>query len=228
MQVKRFLQYIECLFFSIYSIELEANRVSEGAQDSYNEAKLLAKRILEFLSLLSSTKDPGNRDFATKELIPIVSGLAHSLKSILKWGLKEAIRLESGASTDIFMQFITLLDSGSIFPRYGNDSLDSGAHRECQGCKKPMEDDCWGIASRIWHSGCLKCSICEITYSEKSKDFFLKGNQLMCSRHEELGFDKLRYISRLEQYSYLLVMALKRLCIITNTPFPSNFSVFNF
>lgn len=218
LKVQNFLRYIETLYFSMYSLELESEKMQEKSQISFKDAKLLSKRIIEFLSLLA-LKELDNKQ-VSKELISQVTELAYSVKTVLRGALKEASRLESAGCTDFFMQFISLLESETIFSRSGDDSLDLEGHTVCMNCKKSLDDDCWGMASKKWHSSCVKCSVCK---AEDEKEFFLNGNELYCSNHLlKNGAHQIRQVSRLEQYSYLLVLSLRRFCNLVDVSYPRN------
>jgi hypothetical protein len=113
-QASLFINYIESLFFSIQSMEEVSNGLgstqaltvtassapstavlSPSLALQTREAKQLSKRIVYFLSLLSSTRESASRDASTKEMISVVTSLAYSLKLVIRGALVWASLLVS-------------------------------------------------------------------------------------------------------------------------------------
>lgn len=114
VQASLFINYMESLFFSIQSMDELSTGVTNtvtGPSSSTTEvpslafqtreAKQLSKRIVYFLSLLSSTRDSATRDANTKEMISVVTSLAYSLKLVLRGALVWASYLVSLFSSSI-------------------------------------------------------------------------------------------------------------------------------
>jgi hypothetical protein len=124
------------------------------------------------------------------------------------------------------LQFINSLESGSIFPRSGQDSVaDAESGQFCEVCKEPVEDECFAAGSAKWHPKCLKCSNCQVsllTSSGKPAFFFDKeSRKVFCGEHRgERTLLPIHHIPRLEHYNVLLFVALKRLCQLLSVPYP--------
>ena len=92
IQASLFINYIESLFFAI--TQIQDDMISKDPTVTQNkEAKQLSKRIVFFFSLLSSTKEPLNKESLTKEMISLVTNLAYSLKLVIRGALTEALSL---------------------------------------------------------------------------------------------------------------------------------------
>ena len=95
LEAYKFISHIEILFMSIDSIELSLSIFGDktGLQHT-REPKQLAKKIVHFFSLLSQSKG-GNvpRSETTKDLISLVTGLAHTLKVLIRAALNGALKL---------------------------------------------------------------------------------------------------------------------------------------
>ena len=57
------------------------------------EPKQLAKKIVNFFSLLCYGRDPAMRQEATKKLIALVTSLARQLKSLIRAALSGSLKL---------------------------------------------------------------------------------------------------------------------------------------
>jgi hypothetical protein len=113
IQAFLFINYIESLFFAVDQIQCREEQLSLTSESSFprtqsqeelyksqnRETKQLAKRIVYFLSLLSSSQTSasggpaGGRDSVTKEMISLVTTLASSLKSVIRGALVRAFML---------------------------------------------------------------------------------------------------------------------------------------
>ncbi len=93
LYASKFLQHIETLFHSLDDIQ--KSLISYGdIQPNYKEPKQLVKKIIHFFSLLSGNQDHESRLSSTKEMISLVTSLAHTLKIIIRNALNGAFRLE--------------------------------------------------------------------------------------------------------------------------------------
>ena len=130
---------------------------------------------------------------------------------------------ETAGHPDMLMHFISLLESGSIYPRTGQESIDSDKGTSCQSCGTSLEDECFGALNFKWHALCLSCHVCRAPILvEKAEGAFLdqKSGTIHCSTHAPEEAPRVRKISQLEQYSSLLVLALKRMCQLIQVPYP--------
>ena len=195
------------------------------------EAKLLCKKIVAFFSLLSKTQDGGVRRLGvTQELLSLVTGLAHYLKLLIRISLQGALKLERDKhSTDGLHNFLEGLGNLETV-RDAETSLDytasdSGLAEEqsdiCFQCKEPIDDECLKIGDRRWHPKHLHCNNCHrdlcegvdvqrATWSEREGKVYCHRCAKNHTRPEDAitGFER---ITRLQQYVYLLRVALARL-----------------
>lgn len=190
------------------------------------EAKLLCKKIVSFFSLLSKTQDNGNRKLGvTQELLSLVTGLAHYLKLLIRICLQGALRLEREAGkSDGLYQF---LDDLSDLETLKNDesglSVNSGGSRlsakdsdHCTLCKRSVEDECVKHGEMRWHLSCVKCTRCgkelgraleEACLNQFDRKIYCKG----CTAVNADGLAPFERVSKLQQYVFLLRVALARL-----------------
>ncbi|KAI9798957.1 MAG: hypothetical protein M1833_004310 [Piccolia ochrophora] len=223
---KKFIWHVDILFSALD--RLDDRMMSEGLKGlSYSrEAKLLCKKIVAFFSLLSKTQETGVRKLGvTQELLSLVTGLAHYLKLLIRISLQGALKLErERRNIDGLHQFLNELnDLDSV--KEAEKSLDSTAGVSglaakgsdlCTACAAAIEGECARVLARRWHLNCLTCSNCARDLGRTIEDarWSEEIQRLLCStcapRSPDAcgGFD---HITRLQQYVYLLRVALARL-----------------
>jgi hypothetical protein len=190
------------------------------------EAKLLCKKIVAFFSLLSKTQETGVRKLGvTQELLSLVTGLAHYLKLLIRISLQGALKLERERRDEVGLyQFLDDLgDLESIKEAEKSLDLTAGvsglaAHGSdiCKGCNSSIEGECALAGERRWHLQCVVCSNCsrELGKNLDEARWSSHSQRILCqtcatnSTDVEGGF---QHISRLQQYVYLLRVALARL-----------------
>jgi hypothetical protein len=197
------------------------------------EAKLLCKKIVAFFSLLSKTQETGVRKLGvTQELLSLVTGLAHYLKLLIRIGLQGALKLERERNTsDGLYRFLDhlgdhleelkLSEERAADLMVGVASLADQYSDCCAACKEPIDDACIILGERRWHikpphlvcGSCQKDLIVDLSdalWSEKDDRPFCRSCALQKSRAPDAqgGF---AYVSKLNQYVFLLKVALARL-----------------
>lgn len=193
------------------------------------EAKLLCKKIVAFFSLLSKTQETGVRKLGvTQELLSLVTGLAHYLKLLIRISLQGALKLERERNnTEGLHQFLDELSDlesvkdaeKSLVSTVGVSGLADQRSDLCSTCKKPIDDECVRLGERRWHWACLGCANCHRDLRQDFEDIRWSGPDqlILCSEcvgkeglssDVEVGFDP---VTRLQQYVYLLRVALARL-----------------
>jgi len=193
------------------------------------EAKLLCKKIVAFFSLLSKTQETGVRKLGvTQELLSLVTGLAHYLKLLIRISLQGALKLERERSnTEGLHQFLDELSDlksvkdaeKSLVSTAGVSGLADQRSDLCFTCKRPIDDECIRMGGRRWHWGCIACANCERELRQDSEDvrWSERDQMTLCrgcveergrSFDVEAGFEP---VTRLQQYIYLLRVALARL-----------------
>jgi hypothetical protein len=195
------------------------------------EAKLLCKKIVAFFSLLSKTQETGVRKLGvTQELLALVTGLAHYLKLLIRICLQGALKVERDQQTsDGLHQFLDDLsdmeavknDDRSLEVTTGTPGLAAPNSDQCVSCKRPIEDECARCGERRWHLACLQCTNCSRELGQTLEDvrWSEQDQGIYCNHCDESpgavgGFER---VTRLQQYVFLLRVALARLLEILRT-----------
>lgn len=204
-----------------------ADCLSPGAGLSYSrEAKFLCKKIVAFFSLLSKTQDKGSRKLGvTQELLSLVTGLAHYLKLLIRICLQGALRIEKERETsDGLDRFLE--DLGDLETQKQDDDnsavtesmsrLAANDSDQCALCHKPIEDECAKNGDTRWHLACMTCTHCGAELSRNPQDARLDayGQKVFCSSCQAYSSDgapPFERVSKLQQYVFLLQVALARL-----------------
>lgn len=194
---------------------------------SYNrEAKLLCKKIVAFFHLLSDTQGKGVRKLGvTQELLALVTGLAHYLKLLIRICLQGALKVERDQnSSEGLHQFLDDLgdmesvknDDRSLEDTTGTPGLAAADSDRCMKCKIAIEDECACLGERRWHFPCLKCCQCSRELAQNLEDvrWSEMDQQIYCNNCEGRSLDRVdgfERVTRLQQYVFLLRVALARL-----------------
>ncbi|KAG0647994.1 Rho-type GTPase-activating 1 [Hyphodiscus hymeniophilus] len=223
---KKFIWHVDILFNT--GDKLDANMTRSGGKGlSYaREAKLLCKKIVAFFALLQNTQESGVRKLGvTQELLALVTGLAHYLKLLIRICLQGALKLEREYHTsDGLLQFLDDLsdmepvrsDDRSLEATTGTPGLSGSESDHCYNCRSPIDEACTRNGERRWHLTCLQCSNCSRELGQNLEDarFSEKDRRVYCNNCESrspgsvAGFIR---VTRLEQYVFLLRVALARL-----------------
>ncbi|KAL9099291.1 MAG: hypothetical protein Q9163_005188 [Psora crenata] len=226
---KKFIWHVEILFAA--TDRLDSLITSERLKPlSYGrEAKLLCKKIVAFFNLLSKSKETGVRKLGvTQELLSLVTGLAHYLKLLIRISLQGALKLErerqSIEGLNRFLDDLQDLDSLQFADR--SLSLTAGvaelANEQadlCHKCHQPVDDDCAKLDQWRWHKNHLTCDHCGKLVGDDLSNVFwsVQEARVLCRRCHEEGQGEpgdataFESVSRLQQYVYLLRVALARL-----------------
>lgn len=190
------------------------------------EAKLLCKKIVSFFSLLSKTQDPTARKLGvTQELLSLVTGLAHYLKLLIRICLQGALRLERETqNSDGLYEFLDCLndfetyknDDGALQVTMGGLQLSAKDSDHCSLCHRAVEDECAKNGDARWHLACVNCSNCrrelgrslsEALYNSYDRRIYCTT----CVAPQAEGTSPCEHVSKLQQYVFLLRVALARL-----------------
>lgn len=234
----RFIWHVEILFQSADRLDQTVLMHNSKGLSYGREAKLLCKKIVSFFSLLSKTQDGEIRKLGvTQELLSLVTGLAHYLKLLIRICLQGALRLERESHADKGLQqflddlndFETLKAEDGISQMSLSDNrLAAKDSDHCALCRRSVEDECAVFGEIRWHLACVGCSRCgrdlgralaESRYSSAEHKIYCAK----CAPNNIDGSTQLEYISKLQQYVFLLKVALARLLDIlrTNGTLPS-------
>ncbi|PHH69315.1 hypothetical protein CDD80_6833 [Ophiocordyceps camponoti-rufipedis] len=244
---KRFIWHVEVLFQSADRLDAMMLGRNSKAPDpgtraqgmSYGrEAKLLCKKIVAFFSLLSKTQDNTVRKLGvTQELLSLVTGLAHYLKLLIRICLQGSLRLERDSGNgDGLNQLLADLadfetyktDETLLQKTMGGARLSAKDSDHCVLCSRSVEDECARSGDTRWHLPCLNCSRCgrELGRSlaeARCKTLERKVCCRTCAGNGD-GCAPFEHITKLQQYVFLLKVALARLLDIlrSNGALPYN------
>ncbi|RDA83586.1 hypothetical protein CP532_4754 [Ophiocordyceps camponoti-leonardi (nom. inval.)] len=222
---KRFIWHVEVLFQS--ADRLDAMTLSRNGKGmSYGrEAKLLCKKIVAFFSLLSKTQDNTVRKLGvTQELLSLVTGLAHYLKLLIRICLQGSLRLERDTgNSDGLNQLLADLadfetyktDENLLQKTMGGARLSARDSDHCVLCSRSVEDECASSGDTRWHLPCLNCTRCgrelgrslgEARCKTSERKVYCRG----CAVNAD-GCPPFEHVTKLQQYVFLLKVALARL-----------------
>ena len=189
---------------------------------------------MSFFTLLTKTQDTGvKRLGVTQELLSLVTGLAHYLKLLIRISLQGALKLEKETGNndglhgflddltrlDIIKEPVVTLDEVSSISDLADEQSDL-----CFQCHQPIDDECLRVGQFRWHYKHMQCGRCHreigseapisgASWSEKEQ----KASCSDCSSrqgHAADTTDPVEHITRLQQYVYLLRVALARLLAV--------------
>ena len=164
----------------------------------------------------------------TQELLSLVTGLAHYLKLLIRISLQGALKLERERSSmeglHRFLKELGDLESLKEFQEpqslnAGVSGLDDQQSDLCDDCHEPIDDECVQSGQRRWHTKHLSCANCRTLLGDMLQDAFWSDveHQVFCRRCVEErragqdGVANFDHVTRLQQYVYLLRVALARL-----------------
>ncbi|KAI8581312.1 hypothetical protein K450DRAFT_232442 [Umbelopsis ramanniana AG] len=226
---ERFIVQVGILFDCIDSIEARYIEFGDETLRYKREAKMLCKKIVNFFSLLSHSQDMARQPQTGvgEELLSSVTGLAHYLKVLIRVTLTSALRLENQwncktATSDFLEQLMRLSSQDAKHMMNIPDSeLTSDL---CQTCKITLEEPCIRYARFRWHLRCFHCRQCKRSLKDdyNAALFHPPSVSVVCFQCANHGAEKLiqgfEYVTRLQQYSFLLSVALGRLYSLLKLP----------
>ena len=186
----------------------------------------MCKKIVAFFTLLTKTQETGVRKLGvTQELLSLVTGLAHYLKLLIRISLQGALKLErerkSIEGLNRFLEGLQDLDSikeseKSLSLTTGSSELADQQSDICHKCKEPIDDECVKLDRQRWHKNHLTCNYCNRVVGENMGDALWseREGEIVCQDDRNRVRDaapKFENVTRLQQYVYLLRVALARL-----------------
>jgi hypothetical protein len=195
------------------------------------ESKLLCKKIVSFFSLLSKTQDTGVRKLGvTQELLSLVTGLAHYLKLLIRICLQGSLKGEREHKTveglyrfldDLSVIETTKNEDNTLLINTGMSRLSANNSDQCVLCRKPIEDECALSNDERWHTACVSCERCGTELGRSLDQARLQRDQKIYCINCDAQFQEegrtFERISKLQQYVFLLKVALARLLEILRT-----------
>ncbi|KAF9941353.1 hypothetical protein BGZ67_005183 [Mortierella alpina] len=221
---EKFILHVEILFCAIDDLEAQTKEVGDQNDMAHGrEAKMLCKKIVNFFSLLSHTQESGVRRLGmTQELLSLVTGLAHYLKILIRIALTCALKLERQyQSNTAIARFLNKLmelanKDKCLQDLHGKGTMDADVTSDlCLSCRITIEDECFTFDHHHrWHPKCLVCSNCAKPLAAVYYDASFDTDRVSVLCHQcktpesQTGFS---HVTKLEQYTFLLRVALIRL-----------------
>lgn len=226
---RKFIWHVDILFGAIDTLAALVVRAGLKELAYGREAKLLCKKVVAFFTLLSKTQETGVRKLGvTQELLSLVTGLAHYLKLLIRIGLQGALKLErERGSPEGLHAFLDELADLETIKEQEMKSLDLSesvaglASQEsdcCASCLDPIDDECVMFYGRRWHAKPphLLCSVCQrdLTNDLSNALYSEREEKVYCVEHgrrTQDAFSGFSHVTKLQQYVFLLRVALARL-----------------
>ncbi|KAI1845303.1 hypothetical protein JX265_005460 [Neoarthrinium moseri] len=225
LTAKKFILHVDILFQSADKLDDALRRLDMKGLSYGRESKLLCKKIVSFFSLLSKTQEGGVRQLGvTQELLSLVTGLAHYLKLLIRICLQGALKAEKEHNTqEELYQFLDDLgvietaktEDTMLQVTVGMSRLSANDSDQCTLCRKPIEDGCALNEDKRWHTACVSCVQCDkplggdLSEAQLQRD--LRIFCTSCARQYGQMGKPFERISKLQQYIFLLKVALARL-----------------
>ncbi|KAM3582846.1 Rho-type GTPase activating protein Rga1 [Umbelopsis sp. WA50703] len=228
---KRFIDHVHILFKAINLLNEMFINLNEPAPHFQREARDLSRKTVDFFALLSQTQESGlHRIGITQELLSLITGLANNLKSLIRIGLKSALKLEQKhGMTNAISTFLKQLLESNLRPKYpqiGASVVSSMDFKTdlCYRCNRIIEESCIRMKRYRWHNDCFACTRCDQRLADimDSATFDLGSLTIVCNVCSDGGTEKaltcFERVSLLEQYSFLLWVSLCRLDTLLRAP----------
>ncbi|KAJ2158961.1 Rho-type GTPase activating protein Rga1 [Coemansia sp. RSA 552] len=220
---ERFIMHVDVLFASIDDLEDELSHFddSTGLQHT-REPKLLCKKIVSFFSVLSHTQSNESNGL-TQELLSLVTSLAHYLKVLARVALKGVLKAQTEykcpSSIKALLSKLTETSDRQKWALFRLSYQETDISSDlCTACRGPVETECIEQMRKRkrWHLYCFVCNSCnseiqhvypQSAYDETAQVLFCPT----CSQDRGVASGGFKFVSQLEQYSFLMRVALKRL-----------------
>ncbi|KAI9506346.1 hypothetical protein BX070DRAFT_187531 [Coemansia spiralis] len=222
-QAERFIMHVDVLFASIDDLEDELSHFddSTGLQHT-REPKLLCKKIVSFFSVLSHTQSNESNGL-TQELLSLVTSLAHYLKVLTRVALKGALKAQTEykcpSSIKALLSKLTETSDRQKWALFRLSYQETDVASDlCIACHGAVETECIEHMRKRkrWHLYCFVCSSCnsEIQHVYPQSAYDETTGTLhcpACAKDHNIQPGGFKFVSQLEQYSFLMRVALKRL-----------------
>ncbi|KAI8997517.1 hypothetical protein BDB01DRAFT_42740 [Pilobolus umbonatus] len=230
-----FIMHLEVLFSGLDYIRDCYIQMDQEFQ-CINEAHLIYKQVMQFFQLLTS---PAKSNI-TNQLISVVTGLAHHLKSLIRIGLVAALGLEYDVQDAIpqFLHRLLELEKRRVWmagkywfkdPPLLNMDLNTDLCYECH--RRIVDTECYRYRNMArWHPECFRCKRCSSRMTDKeavlTSSFVLYCNSCCTEKGAICA-----HVSVLAQYLYTLKIFLSRISIpveygVSKQP-PDDFNITN-
>ena len=233
-----FVLKIECLFkaldiFNTFNNSLPnaGNAIESGDVDKDAEMNVikskyekfprnLTTKIMIYLQLLRKINvDSFDRDATLSSFMSVITGLAHFLKLLTRYGLFSALEANKNThSVSTLLKFLREVEDNEHIASdpFSHINISVDATDDCAACKKYIQDSCVKFGDMRWHQDCFTCSQCskkisisdieESTYNAKARSILCPK----CSTHDPESIPGFKFVSKLSQLIFLLKIALVR------------------
>lgn len=179
----------------------------------------LTTKILIYLQLLRKLNSKTPPDSVVASFMSVITGLAHFLKLILRFGFHTALETNRAThSSKPLIEFLTELEKHESFDKYpfNNISIPIMTTDNCSGCQKYIQEECIQFEDKRWHLQCFTCSRCSTLINFLDVDdatYRRDTNEKLCfncSLGDPSSVPGFKLVSRLAQLIFLLKIALVR------------------
>ncbi|ODQ66865.1 RhoGAP-domain-containing protein, partial [Nadsonia fulvescens var. elongata DSM 6958] len=187
------------------------------------EPKTLCKKLVNFMSLLSKAKETEFFPLFTRDLLSLVTSLAHYLKLLIRLGLNGALQWDFSANEPLHV-FLDLVDKHrdsstlSTLSISNSGFINGKTTDQCTLCSKSIETESIRHTlnyTKRWHMSCFNCHKCQKKLAKymKQKNEYSYTEEIDSSSTEKtkLTPSPFIFVSKLDQFTYLLRIALERL-----------------
>ncbi|KAI9484416.1 hypothetical protein BDB00DRAFT_878897 [Zychaea mexicana] len=177
----QFVTHLEVLFSALDWINMALVDNGEVLQ-CISEPRAVCQQIIRFFHLLAYHDDMEQKDTCvTQELLSLVTGMAQNLKTLIRIGLTEALRLEGQHNVQDavyrFLANLLLLEKKRVWmagrywfkdePFFHSSSEGTISVDRCQRCFRAIDDECLKKGALRWHTSCFICTRCHRPLSKE-------------------------------------------------------------
>ncbi|CCE66164.1 hypothetical protein TPHA_0O01980 [Tetrapisispora phaffii CBS 4417] len=226
----------ECLFKALGTLdneiptdENEDNTTIEEYQDKNFSLRKISKnlttKIMIYLQILRKINlDPATIKSQMPTFMSIITGLAHFLKLIMRYGL--FVVLEKNKITNSNTPLMKYLKALRKYEEYSSQpfnyiKLSIKVTDNCYQCNKYIQEGCIKYHDKRWHAKCFNCFKCnnhigldelsDATFNQQ-QNTILCGN---CSIEDPISTSGFQYVTRLIQLIFLLKIGLVKSKAVT-------------
>ncbi|CEG71946.1 hypothetical protein RMATCC62417_07586 [Rhizopus microsporus] len=219
---RQFIMHLEVLFNAIDFIEMHLVKHQQSI-NCLKEANLICVQVIQFLQLLNVPKKSDTS--ITQDLLSLVTGLAQSLKSLIRIGLTNALRLEREFNVNHaildFLQHLLELEKKRVWiaGRYWFKDPPSLEKLPqiilCGKCNLGISDEYYSCKDKNvqWHPYCFTCSACSSDLKLADQIALDPSNALLCQacRHSNSSIFPCTRVSLLHQHLQSLKLHVSRM-----------------
>ncbi|SCU79400.1 LADA_0B00386g1_1 [Lachancea dasiensis] len=208
-------------------VDITDNKQSEGKIESdtaftkYSKfPRNLSTKVMIYLQLLrklsSATQE---KDVSVSSLMSVITGVAHFLKLLVRYGLQTALdRNRTARSANALVKFLREIEKNEGISSAPFTLIDVGINATdcCASCGKYIQEDCIQLKDRRWHKTCFTCAVCDKhidSYGIADAAFNNTKKHVLCAQcavGDPDSFPGFKSVTKLAQLIFLLKIALVR------------------